>query len=124
MPLFTIDISNLLSSPIGTTEEFQFNQDLPIETFEDLVCHDWLHMNIKLIRQEYGIECLLLHIESTIEIPSEGIENKELEITNISREFHIKKVVWDPDDIQYIDIRDNTIDLANIIREELLIAGL
>jgi hypothetical protein len=50
-------------------------------------------MNIKLIRQEYGIECLLLHIESTIEIPSEGIENKELEITNISREFHIKKVV-------------------------------
>lgn len=124
MSLFTIDVSSLLSSTVGTTEEFRFDQDIPVETFEDLICHDWLHMNIKLIRQEYGIECLLLHIESTIEIPSEGIKGKELEITGISREFHIKKVVWDPDDIQYIDIRDNTIDLATIVREELLIAGL
>ncbi len=81
-------------------------------------------MKIKLIRQDYGIECLLLHVQSTIEIPSEGIENKELNITNISREFHLKKQPQDPDDIQYIDIRESTIDLANIVREELLIAGL
>ena len=81
-------------------------------------------MSIKLIRQEYGIECLLLDIEATVEIPSEGIEGKELEITNISREFHLKKQPRDPDDIQYIDIRESTVDLANIVREELLIAGL
>ncbi len=40
MSLFTIDILTLLSSPVGTTEEFQFDQDIPVETFEDLICHE------------------------------------------------------------------------------------
>ena len=39
MSLFTIDISTLLSSPVGTTEDFRFEQEIPTETFEDIICH-------------------------------------------------------------------------------------
>ena len=76
------------------------------------------------MHQEYGIECMLADLRATIEIPSEGIEGKELEITGISREFHTKKQPRDTDDIQYINMHDGTVDLAQILREELLIAGL
>ena len=124
MSLFTIDISTLLSSPVGTTEEFRFDQDIPEDTFEDVVCQWWLSMTIKLLHQEYGIECILVALQTTIEIPSEGIENKEIEIIGVSREFHTKKQLQDTDDIQYINMHDGTIDLTEIIREELLIAGL
>ena len=81
-------------------------------------------MTIKLLHQEYGIECILVALQTTIEIPSEGIENKEIEIIGVSREFHTKKQLQDTDDIQYINMHDGTIDLTEIIREELLIAGL
>lgn len=68
-------------------------------------------MHIKLARQEYGIECLLLSLTATIDIPDEGISGEEIELTDISREFHLKKKPTDTDEIEYINDRDMTIDL-------------
>ena len=124
MSLFTIDISAIISSPVGTTEDFRFEQEIPADTFEDLVCNGKLCVSIKLIHQEYGIECLLSDMAAIIDIPSESIENKTLEIAGVSREFHLKKKPTDTDDIQYINTHDDTVDLSQIIREELLISGL
>lgn len=76
MSLFTIDISSLLSLPIGSVSEFQFEEDIPSDTWEDLVCDEVLSMHIKLIRQEYGINCLIQDLKTTITIPSESIEKK------------------------------------------------
>lgn len=124
MSLFTIDISKLLSSPVGTMEEFEFAQELPTDTWDDLVCIADLEMRVKLLRQDYGIECILSRVETQITIPSESIEDKAIEIEHVSREFHLKKQPRDTDDIEYINMHDATIDLANIIEQELLIAGL
>lgn len=123
MSLFTIDISALLQSPVGSIEEFQFDQEIPQDTWEDLVCESDLQMSIKLIRQEYGLECIFGQLSTSISIPSEGIKNKEIEIDGVSREFHLKKRNEDTDDISYIDTHDGTIDLSIILEQELLIAG-
>jgi hypothetical protein len=123
MSLFTIDISALLQSPVGSIEEFQFDQEIPSDTWEDLVCESDLEMNIKLIRQEYGLECIFGQLTTSISIPSEGIKNKEIEIDGVSREFHLKKRNEDTDDISYIDTHDGTIDLSLVLEQELLIAG-
>lgn len=124
MSLFTIDVSSLLQLPIGSISEFQFEQEIPLDTWEDLVCEDVLSMNIKLVRQDYGINCIIWSLSTTITIPSESIENKIIELDNISREFHLKKKKEDTDDIEYIDTHDATIDLSTILEQELLIAGL
>lgn len=124
MSLFTIDISSLLSLPVGSISEFDFEQDIPEDTWEDLVCTQSLSMSVKLIREDYGINCLLQKISTTITIPSEGIEEKIVELDNISREFRLKKTEKDTDDIEYINLHDATIDLSRVIEQELLIAGL
>lgn len=123
MSLFTIDISALLHSPVGTTEEFQFHDDIPEDTFEDVVCREPLDIHIKLVRQEYGIQCLLCELHTVVDIPSNDILQKTIDIADIAREFHIKKLREDSDDIEYINDHDATIDLANILSQELLIAG-
>lgn len=124
MSLFTIDVSSLLQLPVGSISEFQFEQEIPTDTWEDLICEEPLSMNIKLVRQDYGINCIIWSLSTTIAIPSESIENKIIELNNISREFHLKKKKEDTDDIEYIDTHDATIDLSTILEQELLIAGL
>ena len=68
-------------------------------------------MSVKLVREDYGINCLLQKITTTITIPSEGIEDRIIDLDNISREFHLKKMKEDTDDIEYINTHDGTIDL-------------
>ena len=123
MSLFTIDISGLLTSPVGSMEEFNFREDIPRDTWEDLICEEELHMNIKIIRQDHGLDCILSRLSTVISIPSEGIENKEVAIDGVTRELHLKKTEKDTDDISYIDMRNGTIDLSLILEQELLIAG-
>ena len=109
---------------MGSVSEFQFEQEVPEDTWEDLVCTEDLMMSVKLIREDYGINCLLQEITTIVTIPSEWIEEKIIELDNISREFRLKKTPKDTDDIEYINTHDATIDLAKIIEQELLIAGL
>ncbi len=123
MSLFTIDISTLLQSPVGTVEEFQFSQDIPEDTFEDVICLEPLTIHIKLVRQEYGLQCLLVEVRTVVDIPSNDIKKKALEILDVAREFHLKKRKEDTDDIEYINDHDASIDLTQIINQELLIAA-
>lgn len=124
MSLFAVDISTILSSPVGTIEEFHFAQEIPEDIWEDLICETDLEMSIKIVKKEYGVDCILEGLKTTIAIPSEGIENKEIEIDGVTREFHLKKKKEDTDDISYIDTHDASIDLTTILEQELLIAGL
>lgn len=59
MSLFTIDVSSLLQLPVGSISEFQFEQEIPTDTWEDLICEEPLSMNIKLVREDYGINCII-----------------------------------------------------------------
>ena len=59
MSLFTIDTSTLLQLPVGSISEFHFEQEIPTDTWDDLVCEEPLSMDIKLVRQDYGINCII-----------------------------------------------------------------
>lgn len=124
MSLFTIDVSSLLSLPVWSISEFQFEQEIPDNTWEDLICTESLSMSVKLFHEDYGVNCLLTQLVTTITIPSEWLEDVAISLEHISREFHLKKTEKDTDDIEYIDTRDVSIDLTTIIEQELLIAGL
>jgi hypothetical protein len=124
MSLFTIDISSLLQLPVGSISEFQFEQEIPTDMWDDLLCEEMLAMHIKLVREDYGINCIIQNLTTTVTIPSESIEHKAIQLEHISREFHLKKSPKDTDDIEYINTHDATIDLVTIIEQELLIAGL
>jgi hypothetical protein len=123
MSLFTIDISGLLISPVGTMDEFHFEQELESDTFETFLCTEPLIMDIRIIRRDYGVECLFQSIQTTIDIPEEYLQGQEILLEHISREFHLKERREDTDDVEYID-PDETIDLGRVIAQELLIAGL
>jgi hypothetical protein len=124
MSLFSLDISEILWSPVGTLQEFHFEQILPDDTFSEVICHNELIMDIKLVRQSYGIECIFVELTTTIDIPAEWIRSEEVTFAHQSREFHLKKTPDDSDDICYIDTHKLTIDLTQAIEEELLISGL
>ncbi len=124
MSLFALDIADILAWPVGTMQEFHFEQTLPDDTFTEVVCQDDLVMDIKIIHQSYGVECLIVSLQTTIDIPNESIEWKEIILTNQSREFHTKRLPNDADDIGYIDMHTLSIDLSQALEEELLIAGL
>ncbi|MFA6079981.1 MAG: hypothetical protein WC753_00670 [Candidatus Gracilibacteria bacterium] len=124
MSLFSLDVSAILESPVGTLQEFHFEQIPPEDTFSEVICRGELVMDIKLIHQSYGIECVFVALKTTIDIPDESIQSEKVTLTNQSREFHLKKTPDDSDDIQYIDTHKLAIDLTQAIEEELLIAGL
>lgn len=55
-------------------QEFHFEQTLPDDTFSEVVCQEDLVMDIKIIHQSYGVECLIVSLQTIIDIPSESIE--------------------------------------------------
>lgn len=59
MSLFTIDASPLLQLPVGSISAFHFEQEIPADTWDDLICEESLSMDIKLVRQDYGINCII-----------------------------------------------------------------
>lgn len=122
MSLFTIDITRLLQSPVGSFDEYQFEEEVPKDTWEDLTCESPLSMNIKIVREKYGLSCIIHDIMTSISVPADALKDVDVELENIAREFHIKKSPEDTDDIGYIDMNHCTIDLTQCIREELLIS--
>ena len=124
MSLFSLDVSEILGSPVGTLQEFHFQQTIPADTFLEIICVEELIMHIRLVRQPYGVECIFVELKTTIDIPEEFIQSEEVTFANQSREFHLKKTPDDSDDIQYIDAHELTLDLTQAIEEELLISGL
>ena len=124
MSLFSLDVSEILGSPVGTLKEFHFKQTIPADTFSEVLCVEELIMHVRLVRQPYGVECIFVELKTTIDIPEEFIQSKEVTFANQSREFHLKKTPDDSDDIQYIDTHELTLDLTQAIEEELLISGL
>jgi len=124
MSLFSLDVSEILGSPIGTLQEFHFEQPIPADTFTEIICVDTLKMHVRLVRQPYGIECIFVELTTTIDIPAEFIHSEEVTFAHQSREFHLKKTENDADDIEYIDTHELTLDLTQAIEEELLISGL
>ena len=59
-------------------------------------------------------------LECVVSIPEDDIQKQEVYLYDITRSFHLYPEDTDTDDIEYI-FSDRTIDLENIITQEILI---
>lgn len=118
---FVIDISELLGEYEWGSEEYTFEERLDTWVFDEIVVQDTLKMDIQVVRREYGVEVRVVMLETTVDIPDDGIENKPVYLYDISREYHLNKSEEHTDDVWYIDKHEKTVDLTQAIEQEILI---
>lgn len=122
MSLLSIDIVDILAAPVWTTDKMGFSSDIDKDIFESIICLSPMTISLRLIRQEYGIQCVFDSIQCVVSVPSEGISDAEIHLSDISRELHLKRHEDDPDDLGYIHSNDEVYDLSLMIEQEILIA--
>jgi uncharacterized protein YozE (UPF0346 family) len=118
--MFTVPVSDILSSYTGDSKDFSFSGEVFDGFFDDIRFLSPLEFDIRLIALEDGVECIFEKFVVDVEY-----ENKKhhVEITRFDRTW--KKYLdplEDPDDIREINMKNQTIDLAPVIREEIIMA--
>ena len=121
--MFTIDISDLLISHIGDTREFEMEEQISAADFPDIVFTAPLFVSLRIVRQDYGVDVTFERLETAVTMLEDHVEDEEIYVYDVTRKFHLKKSLEDTDDIEYIS-PDMTIDLTNIIAQEIFIIAL
>jgi len=122
--MFQIPVWDLLASYAGDNQELAFDGPVYDGYYEDISIIGNLKLQLKLIGLDDGIEVLIYHLSALVRY--EWIERKvNVNIPDwqrpIARKFLEKHDPLAPDDIKFIDIHSSTIDLKDVIREELLL---
>ncbi|MDD2486975.1 MAG: hypothetical protein PHS92_01230 [Candidatus Gracilibacteria bacterium] len=116
--MFEISIGDLLSSFSGDSQELEFKGDILPGFYEDLEFIGPLYLKMKLITLDDGIMALFEKIEA--DVIYDGIP-KNISLDMIEREFKENVDPANPDDIKYINMKNMSIDLKDVIYEEILI---
>ena len=117
--MFTIPVGDLISSYDGDSKIFSFDGEVFDGFYEDLKFLKPLLFTIKLIVIEDGIHGIFTNFSTEV-----SYENKKTRIS-IPEFERIWKTQVDPldgDDINLVNTKNMTIDLKNVIREEIIMA--
>ena len=117
--MFTIPIGDLINSYDGDSKIFSFDGEVFDGFYEDLKFLKPLLFTIKLIVIEDGIHGIFTNFSTEV-----SYENKKTRIS-IPEFERIWKTQIDPldgDDINLVNTKNMTIDLKNVIREEIIMA--
>lgn len=117
--MFTIPVGDLINSYDGDSKIFSFNGEIFDGFYEDLKFLKPLLFTIKLIVIEDGIHGIFTNFSTEV-----SYENKKTRIS-IPEFERIWKTQIDPldgDDINLVNTKNMTIDLKNVIREEIIMA--
>ena len=117
--MFTIPVGDLISSYDGDSKIFSFDGEVFDGFYEDLKFLKPLLFTIKLIVIEDGIHGIFTNFSTEV-----SYENKKTRIS-IPEFERIWKTQIDPldgDDINLVNTKNMTIDLKNVIREEIIMA--
>lgn len=117
--MFTIPVGDLINSYDGDSKIFSFDGEVFDGFYEDLKFLKPLLFTIKLIVIEDGIHGIFTNFSTEV-----SYENKKTRIS-IPEFERIWKTQIDPldgDDINLINTKNMTIDLKNVIREEIIMA--
>ena len=118
--MFTVPISDILSSYTGDSKNFSFSGEVFDGFFEDIRFLSPLEFDIRIIALHDGVECLFEKLVTTVEY---DWQRHSVKIANFERTW--KKYLdplEDPDDVREINMKNQTIDLAPVIREEIIMA--
>ncbi len=117
--MFTIPVGDLINSYDGDSKIFSFDGEVFDGFYEDLKFLKPLLFTIKLIVIEDGIHGIFTNFSTEV-----SYENKKTRIS-IPEFERIWKTQVDPldgDDINLVNTKNMTIDLKNVIREEIIMA--
>ncbi|MBB1553845.1 hypothetical protein HG442_000350 [Candidatus Gracilibacteria bacterium] len=117
--MFTIPVDDLINSYDGDSKIFSFDGEIFDGFYEDLTFLKPLLFTIKLIVIEDGIHGIFTNFSTEV-----SYENKKTRIS-IPEFERIWKTQVDPldgDDINLINTKNMTIDLKDVIREEIIMA--
>lgn len=117
--MFTIPVGDLLSSYTGDSREFAFSGPIFDGYYQDIKFLKDLEFQIQIMTLDDGVHVTWNYLRTTVEY--EG-KKEVLTLDSFDRTWkkHLEKS--DPDDICEIDMRNQTIDLAPVIREEIIMA--
>mgnify|MGYP000845012365 FL=1 len=117
--MFTIPVGDLINSYDGDSKIFSFDGEVFDGFYEDLKFLKPLLFTIKLIVIEDGIHGIFTNFSTEV-----SYENKKTRIS-IPEFERIWKTQIDPldgDDINLVNTKNMTVDLKNVIREEIIMA--
>lgn len=116
--MFTIPVGDILSSYAGDSKKFSFSGEIYDGYYSDLTFRKPLEFTIRIIALDDGVEVVFESLST--EVVYEGTKHI-IQISSFERTFKTHfDPLSDPDDIRPIE--NMTIDLAPVIREEIIIA--
>jgi hypothetical protein len=116
--MFEIPIWDLLNSYSWDSQDLEFNWEVYSWFYEDIEFLGNLYLKLKLINLDSWIMAIIEKLEAEVKYEW---KSKKILLEKIEREFKEKFDPADPDDIKYINTKNSTINLKDIIREEILI---
>ena len=118
--MFTIPVGDILSSYTGDSKKFSFSGEVFDWYMEDIIFKQPLEFDLQLIATDDGVTVVFDNLKTEV-LYEDKIH--EVSIGNFERTW--KKEInpkTDDDDIRQLDTRSMTIDLAPVIREEIVMA--
>ena len=115
--MFTIPVGDLINSYDGDSKIFSFDGEVFDGFYEDLKFLKPLLFTIKLIVIEDGIHGIFTNFSTEV-----SYENKKtgISIPEFERIWKTQIDPLDGDDINLVNTKNMTIDLKNVIREEII----
>ena len=117
--MFTIPIGDLLSSYTGDSREFAFSGPIFDGYYEDIKFLSDLEFQIQIMTLDDGVHVTWNYLRATVEY--EG-KKDVLSLDTFDRSWKNHLEPGDPDDIYEVDMRNHSIDLGPVIREEIIMA--
>lgn len=108
----------MLSSYTGDSKTFSFEGAVFDGYFEDIIFQDDLAFSLKILTLDDGIQVTITNLQTTI-----LYENKTtpIAIAEFDRIWKLQKdPILDGDDIGQINTKNMTIDIAPVLREEII----
>lgn len=117
--MFTIPVGDLLSSYEGDNKNFSFDGEIFDGFFDDLSFTEPLTFDIKLIGLDDSVQGLFSNLKAHIVYEW---KKQKIHIAEFDRLWKTRRDPLDPDDIYAVNTKNMTIDLAPVIREEIIMA--
>ena len=115
--MFTIPVEDILSQYPGYNTSFEFKGDVYPGYYDDILFVQQLRFTLRLVNIDDGIEVVFGNFHTEVEY--EGAR-RMISIPQVIRSFKKVRSTKHLDDIKYIDMKHQTINLDDIIREEII----
>jgi len=118
--MFTIPVGDILSSYTWDSKKFSFSGEVFDGYMEDISFKKPLEFTLQIIALDEGVSVIFENLKTTV------LYEEKIHTVNIGNFERTWKKYIDPetddDDIKQLDVRSMTIDLAPVIREEIVMA--